>query len=153
MYVCRTDSLLDNIALRHICVLKSLFVKAAVVIVLWFVSHWQQALEPWMCYCQQASVKFVYLTVQEHRVSYTLSGTFLVKLFWGLNYCLKWLFCPPLTSLVWSKYRPKVKQNSLKCSVNVFSCKWSSSAHGPATEFFYRDSDPGYQSRIAPKQI
>ena len=78
----RTDSFVDIIALQHICVLKSLFVKASVVIVLWFVSHWQQALEPGMCYCQLASIQFVYLTVQEHRVSYTLSGTFLVKLFW-----------------------------------------------------------------------
>ena len=78
----RIDSFLDNIAPRHICVLKSLFIKAAVVIVRWFVSHWQQALEKWMCYCQQASVQFVYLTVQEHRVSYTSSGTVLVKLFW-----------------------------------------------------------------------
>ena len=74
----RIDSFLDNITPRHICVLKSLFVKAAMVIVLWFVSHWQQALEK----CQQASVQFVYLTFQEHRVSYTSSGTVLVKLFW-----------------------------------------------------------------------
>ena len=30
----------------------------------------------------------------------------------------------PLTSLVWSKYRPKVKQNNLKkCLVNIFSCQ------------------------------
>ena len=116
----RTDSSLDNIAPRHICVLKALFVKAAVVIVLWLVSHWQQALEPWMCYCQLVSVRFVYLTVQELRVSYTLPGTFLVKLFWWLNYCLKWLFCPHLTSLVQSKYRPRVKQNSLKWPVNIF---------------------------------
>ena len=41
----RTDSFLDNIAPRHIWVLRFLFVKAAVVIVLWFVSHWQQALD------------------------------------------------------------------------------------------------------------
>ena len=41
----RIDSFLDNIAPRHICVLKSLFVKAAVVIVLWFFhtgnKHWR----------------------------------------------------------------------------------------------------------------
>ena len=36
----RIDSFLDNIAPWHICVLKSFIVKAAVVIVLWFVSHW-----------------------------------------------------------------------------------------------------------------
>ena len=29
----------------------------------------------------------------------------------------------PLTSLVWSKYRPKVKQNNLKCLVNILSCQ------------------------------
>ena len=75
----RTDSSLDNIEPRHICVLKSLFVKPAVVIVLWLVSHWQQALEPWMCHCQLVNVQFVCLTVQELRVSYTLPGTFLVK--------------------------------------------------------------------------
>ena len=69
----RTDSFLDNIAPRHIRVLRFLFVKAAVVIVMWFVSHWQQTLEPWMCYCQLVSVQFVYLIVQEQRVSYTLS--------------------------------------------------------------------------------
>ena len=91
-------------------------------IVLWFVSHCRQALEPWMCYCQLASVQIVYLTVQQHRVSYTLSGTFLVELFWWLNYSLKWLFCLPFGVVKIKAYR--VKQSSLKCPVNVFSC-WS----------------------------
>ena len=29
----------------------------------------------------------------------------------------------PLTSLVWSQYRPKLKQNNLKCPVNIFPCQ------------------------------
>ena len=59
----RTDSFLDNIAPRHISVLKFLFLKAVVVspVVCFALATSIGAMD--VRYCQMASVQFVYHTV------------------------------------------------------------------------------------------
>ena len=90
----RTDFFLDNIAPQHINVLKFLFVKAALF-------------GPVICFTLATCIGAMDVTVclsHSLRTQDTLhlpSGTFPVKLFWGLSCCFKWLLSHVTPWQVW----------------------------------------------------